>query len=42
LRELSAAVLARQNAEAELASFYRERTIARARAATRNPVMLLQ
>jgi hypothetical protein len=34
--ELRAAVLARQNAEHALASLYRERAIARARAATRD------
>jgi hypothetical protein len=37
LRELRAAVLARQKAEAELAELYRERAIARARAAERDP-----
>jgi hypothetical protein len=35
--ELRAAVLARQKAEAELAGLYREREIARARAAERDP-----
>ena len=38
LRELKAAVLARQRAEAELAALYRERAIARARAVDRDPV----
>ena len=37
LRELRAAVLARQRAEAELAALYRERAIARARSAERDP-----
>jgi hypothetical protein len=37
LRELRAAVLARQKAEAELAALYRERAIARARTAQRDP-----
>ena len=42
LRELQAAVLARQKAEAELAALYRERAIARARAAERDPAAPLQ
>ena len=37
LSELRAAVLARRHAEAELATLYRERAIARARAAQRDP-----
>jgi hypothetical protein len=41
LRELQAAVLARQKAEAEPA-LYRERDIARARAAVRDPAAPLQ
>ena len=41
LRELQAAVLARQKAEAEPA-LYRERAIARARAAERDPAAPLQ
>jgi len=40
LRELRAAVRARQRAEAELASLYRERAIQRARAAERDPALL--
>jgi len=40
LAELRAAVLARQRADAELASLYRERAIARARAAERDPLAL--
>jgi hypothetical protein len=42
LRELRATVLARQKAEAELAALYRERAIARARAAERDFSMPLQ
>jgi hypothetical protein len=42
LRELQAAVLARQKAEAELAALYRERAIGRARAAERDPAAPLQ
>jgi hypothetical protein len=42
LRELRAAVLARQQAEAELAALYRERAIIRARAAERDPTLPLQ
>jgi hypothetical protein len=41
MRELRAAVLARQQAEAELAGLYRERVIARARAAQRDPALPL-
>jgi len=41
VRELRAAVLARQQAEAELAGLYRERAIARARAAERDPNAML-
>src|SRR5262245_63341621 len=41
LRELRAAVLARQHAEAELASLYRDRAIARARTAERDPALPL-
>ena len=41
LRELRAAVLARQQAEAELVSLYRERSIQRARATERDPGLLL-
>jgi hypothetical protein len=41
LDDLRAAVLARQRAEAELACLYRERAIARARAAERAPTMPL-
>jgi hypothetical protein len=41
LRELKAAVLARHKAEAELASFYRERAIARAQAVERDPNAML-
>jgi hypothetical protein len=41
LIELRAAVLARQKAELELAALYRERAIARARAAERDPASLL-
>ena len=37
LDELRAATLARQRAEAELAGLYRERELARARAAERDP-----
>jgi hypothetical protein len=37
LDELKAAVRARQRAESELASLYRERSIARAQAAERDP-----
>jgi len=37
LLDLQAAVRARQNAEAELRELYRERAIARARAAERDP-----
>lgn len=39
--ELRATVLARQNAERELTSLYRERDIARARAAERDPALPL-
>jgi hypothetical protein len=42
LNELRAATLARQHAEAELASLHRERAIARARAAERDPAVPLQ
>ena len=42
LAELRAAVLARQKADAELASLYRERAIARAQAAERDPAAPLQ
>jgi hypothetical protein len=42
LRELSAAVRARQDAEAALAELYRERAIARALRAQRDPEQLLQ
>jgi chromosome segregation ATPase len=42
MRELQAAILARQQAEAELAGLYRERAIARARAAERDPAQPLQ
>ena len=42
LRELRAAVLARQQAEAELRELYRERSIQRARAAERDFSMPLQ
>jgi hypothetical protein len=42
LGELQAAVLARQKAEAELAALYRERAIARARAAERDSAAPLQ
>jgi hypothetical protein len=41
LRELRAAVLARQKAELELAALYRERAIARARVAERDPNAML-
>jgi hypothetical protein len=41
LDELRAATLARQKAEAELASLYRERAIAGARAAERDPAAAL-
>ena len=41
MRELRAAVLARQHAKAELASLYRQREIARARAAQRDPNVAL-
>ena len=41
LRELRAVVLARHRADAELASLYRERAIARARAAERDPNAML-
>jgi len=41
LRELRAAVLARQKAEHALAALHRERAIARARAVERDPVSLL-
>ena len=41
LRELQATVRARQHAEAELAALYRERAIARARAAERDPALPL-
>jgi chromosome segregation ATPase len=41
-RELRMAVLARQHAERELASLYREREIARAQAAERDPAQPLQ
>jgi len=41
LAELRAAVLARQNAEQELRALYRERAIARARAAERDPTVPL-
>jgi hypothetical protein len=39
--ELRSTVLARQDAEAELAALYRERAIARARAAERDPALPL-
>ena len=42
LAELKAAVLARQRVDAELADLYRERAIARARAAERDPAQPLQ
>jgi len=42
LAELRDVVLSRQRAEQELASFYRERAIARARAAQRDPALPLQ
>jgi hypothetical protein len=42
LRELQAAVQARWQAEARLAYLYRERELARARAAGRDPAMPLQ
>ena len=42
LRELRAAILARQRAEHELRELYRERAIARARAAERDPAARLQ
>jgi len=41
LRQLRCAVLARQKAGAELAGLYRERAIARARAAERDPALPL-
>jgi len=41
LRELRAAVLARQKAEHALATLYRERAIARARAVERAPNAML-
>jgi hypothetical protein len=41
MRELRAAVLARQKAEAELASLYRERTIQRAQRTERDPALPL-
>ena len=41
LDELRAATLARQQAEAALAELYRERAIARARAAERDPALPL-
>src|SRR5262249_28838566 len=41
LNQLKAAVLARQHAEAELASLYREREIAQARAVERDPIIPL-
>src|SRR5262249_26535227 len=41
MRELRAAVLVRQHAEAELASLYGQREIARARAAQRDPNVAL-
>jgi hypothetical protein len=41
LRELSAAVRARQDAEAALAALYREREVAAAKATQRNPAALL-
>ena len=41
LRELRAAVLAKQKAEADLRDLYREREIQRARAAERDPAALL-
>jgi hypothetical protein len=41
LQELRAATLARQHAQAELTSLYRERAIARARAAERDPNAML-
>ena len=40
--KLRSVSLARQNAEAELRELYREREIARARAAERDPVLPLQ
>jgi len=41
LRELRAAVLAKQKAEADLRDLYREREIQRVRAAERDPAALL-
>ena len=42
LGELKTTVLARQHAESELATLYRERELARAQAAVRDPMLPLQ
>ena len=42
MKELRAATLARQKAEADLRDLYRERAIARAHAAERDPAQRLQ